>query len=143
MRNLSICFLLTVVLAFSGLLYAQEEEPHVFTVVTFELLIPEDGSRVDFDSLSGLWTDNISKKNEFIVSEITMSHLWGNNSNDYFVITEFRSFADIEKAQNRDFELLKEGWPDKEERQQYFNTLTKYFRSHSDEIYQEETSIRN
>lgn len=143
MRNVSICLLLTVALAFSGMLYAQEDNPHVYTVVTFELLIPEDGSRVDFDSLSALWTENISKNNEFIVSEVTMSHLWGNNSNDFVVITEFRSFADIEKSQNRDFELLKEAWPDKEERQQYFNALVKYFRSHSDEIYQEETSIRN
>ena len=36
MRNVTICFLLTVALAFSGMLYAQEEEPHDSTVVMWE-----------------------------------------------------------------------------------------------------------
>ena len=143
MRKASICFLLTVALAFSGMLYAQEEEPHVFTVVTFELLIPEDGSRAEFDSLYALWAENITKNNEFIVSEISMSHLWGSNSDDFVLITEVRSFADVEKAENRNFELLEVAWPDKEDRKKYSKAFRKYFGRHSDEIYQEETSIRN
>lgn len=44
MRNASIVFLLTVALAFSGMLYAQEEEPHVFNVTTWESVNPEGGS---------------------------------------------------------------------------------------------------
>ena len=143
MRNASICFLLTVALAFSGMLYAQEEEPHVFTVVTFELLSPEGGSSAEFDSLAALWVENITKKNEFIVSEVTMSHMWGNNSDDFVVITEVRSFADVEKAQNRNIELLKEAWPDKEERQKFQDAYIKYFGRHSDEIYIERTSVSN
>ena len=143
MRNTSICFLLTVALAFSGMLYAQEEEPNVFTVVTFELLSPEGSSYAEFDSLSALWAENVTKKNEFIVSEVTMSHMWGNNSDDFVIITEVRSFAEVEKAYNRNFELLEEAWPDKEERQKYSKAYNKYFGKHSDEIYQERTSVRN
>ena len=143
MRKLSICFLLTVVLVLSGILYAQEEESHVFTVVTFELLSPEGSSYAEFDSLAALLTENVTKKNEFIVSEITMSHMWGNNSEDFVVITETKSFADVEKAQSRNFELVEEAWPDKEERQNFFKAYTKYFGKHSDEIYQEKISVRN
>ena len=138
MRNVSMCFLLTVAIAFSGMLYAQEDDPHVYTVVTFELLNPEDGSSAEFDSLANLWTENVTKKNEFIVSEIAMSHLWGSNSDDFVLITEHRNFADVEKASNRTSELLKEAWPDKKERQNYFRAYSKYFGTHSDEIYQAE-----
>ncbi len=138
MRKVSLCFLLTVALAFSGMLYAQEEDPHVFTVVTIELLDPEDGSNAEFDSLGAFWYENAVKKNEFIVSEITMSHLWGSNSSDFVVVTEYKNFADIEKAFNRNFELIEEAIPDKEERAKYYKASSKYFGNHSDEIYQEE-----
>jgi len=138
MRNASICFLLTVALAFSGMLYAQEEDPHVFLVVTWELLSPEDGSDAEFDSLGAFWYENAVKKNEFIVNQIVMSHLYGNNSSDFVVINEYKNFADIEKASNRNFELIKEAIPDKEERAKYFKAFSKYLGNHSDEIYQEE-----
>ena len=143
MRNVSICFLLTVVLVLGGMLYAQEGDPHVYTVVTFELLNPEDGSGAEFDSLGVLWSENVLKKNEFIISEISMSHLWGDNSDDFVIITEFKSFADIEKAQKRNFELTQEAWPDKEERQKFWAAFIKYFGRHSDEIYQKKTGIIN
>ena len=136
MRNASIGFLLTVALAFSGMLYAQEEEAHVYTVVTFELLNPEDGSDAEYDSLGTFWTENVVKKNEFIVNQILMSHLWGSNSSDFVIINEFKNFADIEKAQKRNSELIVEAIPDKEERAEFWKTFSKYFGNHSDEIYQ-------
>ena len=136
MRNASIGFFLTVVLAFSGMLYAQEEEPHVFTIVTWEILSPEDGSDAERDSLVAIWVENAVKKNEFIVNQITMSHMWGSNSSDFLVITEYKSFADIDKAQNRNFELIEEFMPDNEKRAAFWKAFTSYFGEHSDEIYQ-------
>ncbi len=143
MKKASIGFLLTVALAFSGMLYAQEEEPHVFLVVTQELLSPEGGSSAEFDSLRAFSYENVIKKNEFIVSRISMSHMYGSNSADYVTITEVRSFADLEKAQERNFELIVEAIPDEEVRNKYFEAISKYFGNHSDEIYQEEISVRN
>ena len=136
MRNTSICFVLMVALAFSGILYAQEEEPHVYAVVTFELLSPEDGSDAEYDSLGAFWTVNAVKKNEFIVNQILMSHMWGSNSSDFVVITEYKTFADIEKGQNLNFDLIEEAIPDKEERDKYYKEFFKYLGNHSDEIYQ-------
>ena len=136
MRNVSICFLLTVAFAISGMLYAQEEGPHVYTVVTFELLSPEGGSSAEFDSLGAFWNENAIKKNEFIVGQKVMSHLWGSNSSDFVVITEYKNFADIEKAQSRNFELIEEAIPDKEERGKFNKAFLKYYGNHSDEIYQ-------
>ena len=136
------CFLLSVVFAFSSMLYAQEEGPHVFTVTTWELLSPEGGSDAEFDSLANLWGENITKKNEFIISEETMRHLWGSNALDFVVITEHKNFCDIENAGNRTTELLKEAWPDKAARQEFTSAYSKYFGNHKDEIYQAYSSIR-
>jgi len=100
MRNLSICFLLIVALAFSGTLYAQEENPHLFVITTWERLFPEGSSQAEFDSLGAFWYENVVKKNEFIVNQKTMSHLYGSNSFDFVVINEYKGWADIEKADN-------------------------------------------
>ncbi len=136
MRNASIGFLLTVALAFSGMLYAQEEEPHVFTVVTWESVSPEGGSNAERDSLTAIWTENAVNKNEFIVNQIIMTHMWGSNSSDYVIITEHKNFGDIEKSQSRNNELFKEFMPDSKDRAEFNNAVFKYFGGHSDEIFQ-------
>ena len=124
------------VLVSSTIMFAQKEEPHVITVVTIELLDPEDGSNAEFDSLNAIWVENAVKKNEFIVNSFAMSHLWGSNSSDFVVVTEYKNFADIEKAPSRNFELMREAIPDDEERAKYYKESSKYFGNHSDEIFQ-------
>ena len=131
------CFLLTLVLAYSSMLYAQEEEPHVFVLTTWELLSPEDGSDAEFDSLGAYWYENSVKKNEFIVSQTSMGHLYGSNAYDFVVLTKYKNFCDIEKAADRGFELIREAIPDDKERQKFWAAFSKYFGNHSDEIYQE------
>ena len=136
MKKAFIVFLLAVALAFSGMLYAQEEEPHVFTIVTWEAVNPEGGSNAERDSLAAIWVENTVNKNEFILNQTLMTHMYGSNSSDFLVITEYKNFADIEKAQNRNFELIEEFMPDDEARAEYFSAVFKYFGNHSDEIYQ-------
>ena len=136
MRNISICFLFTVALVFSGMLYAQEEEPHVYVVTTWERIYPDDGSDAELDSLRTIWTENVVNKNEFIVSQMIMTHMWGSNSSDYVVITEHKNFCDIDKASKRNGELIRELIPDDKQRAEFFDAVFKYFGDHSDEIYQ-------
>ena len=136
MKKAFIVFLLAVALAFSGMLYAQEEGPHVFTVTTWESVNPEDGSDAERDSLRSIFTENAINKNEFIVNQTVMTHMYGSNSSDYVIINEYKSFGDIEKAQSRNGELMSEFMPDDEARAEYFSAVFKYFGNHSDEIYQ-------
>jgi hypothetical protein len=136
MKKASIGFLLTVALAFSGMLYAQEEEPHVFNVTTWESVNPEGGSIAARDSLMTIFRENAVNKNEFIVNQTIMTHMYGANSSDYVVINEHKSFSDIEKAASRNVELFREFMPDDEARAEFFSAIFKYFGSHSDEIYQ-------
>ena len=136
MKKAFIVFLLAVALAFSGMLYAQEEGLHVFTVTTWESVNPEDGSDAERDSLRSIFTENAINKNEFIVNQTIMTHMYGSNSSDYVIINEYKSFEDIGKAQSRNTELMREFMPDDEARAEYFSAVFKYFGNHSDEIYQ-------
>jgi hypothetical protein len=136
MKNASIGFLITVALAFSGMLYAQEEEPHVYTIVTWESLDPEGGSNAERDSLGAIRIENVVNKNEFILNQSVMTHMYGSNSSDFVVITEYKSFADIEKATKRNGELFREFMPDSEKRAEFWKAFGAYFGKHSDEIYQ-------
>ena len=136
MKKAFIVFLLAVALGFSGMLYAQEEAPHIFEVTTWEAVNPEGGSDAERDSLMAMWIENAINKNEFIVNQTIMTHLYGSNSSDYVVITEHKSFSDMEKAQSRNIELFREFMPDDEARAEFFSAVFKYFGSHSDEIYQ-------
>ena len=145
MRYLS--FLLTAImllaLFFSSTLNAQDESPHVYTVSTFEYIFPDDGSIAEWDSLNTLFMQNVINQNEYIISQRVLRHMWGNNSLDIVYITEYNSFSDIEKGQDRGNELFNEAWTTEEEREAFNDASFSYFGNrHSDEIYQEVTNQR-
>ncbi len=82
--------------------------------------------------------ENVINKNEYVVSQRVLRHMWGNNSLDIVYITEYHSFTDIEKGQNRGNELFNEAWATEEERDAFNDARFSYFGDrHSDEIYQE------
>jgi len=128
---------------FSSIILAQDESPHVYTVTTTQFIFPDGGSRAEFDSLNSLYMENVVNKNEFIISQRALRHMWGNNSLDLVYITEYKSFTDIEKGQKRNTELFREAWATSEERRAFNTALNKYYRDrHSDEIYQEFSNQR-
>ncbi len=140
MRNLSFSLAVMLLLTFfiSSQINAQDEDPHVFTVSTFEFIFPDDGSIAEWDSLNTLFMENVINQNEYIVSQRVLRHRWGNNSLDIVYVSEYNSFADIEKGQDRRTELFNEAWATEEERDAFNDALFRYFGNrHSDEIYQE------
>ena len=145
MRYLSIpiAAMLLFLLFFSSTIIAQDESPHVYTVTTTQFILPDGGSGAEFDSLNTLYMNNVINKNEYIISQRALRHMWGNNSLDLIYITEYKSFADIEKGQKRNTELFREAWATSEERQAFNKAINNYYGArHSDEIYQEDNNQR-
>ena len=145
MRKLSfsLAVMLLLILFISSQINAQDEDPHVYTVTTTQFVFPDGGSIAEWDSLNTLFMENVINKNEFIISQRALRHMWGHNSEDLVYITEYKSFTDIEKGQARNTELFNEAWATSEERQAYNDAANKYFGNHhSDEIYQEVTNQR-
>jgi len=128
------CFFLLLNMA----AYAQEEG-HVYVVATYKAVMPDGGTAAERDSLLSEWVEAVEKNNDKIISSKTLRHLYGNNSNDWVVITEYKNWADIEAAHKMNLELNKMKWPDDKKRAEFFRQLGKYFSgySHSDEIYTE------
>jgi hypothetical protein len=129
---LTVCFLLA-----NNATFAQEEEEgHIYVVTTSRAVMPDDGTEAERDSLIMELRD-AQKSNEKVLSQINLRHTYGNDSHDWVVITEYKSWADIPEAGKINQELNKKKWPDEKERQDFFRKLGKYFDGHSDEIYTE------
>ncbi len=126
-----------------SLVFAQEaSEPSYFTITTWKVVIPEDGSQSELNQLMKEWTDKIVQKNDKIMSQRVVHHLSGSDSRDVVIITQYASWADIDRAQDQQDALIVETWPSENERRDFFRKVGKYFKSHSDEIYKENSSLR-
>lgn len=113
--------------------YAQEES--FYTVTTWKVTIPENGSNTEFNSLLQEFQKKIVKPNSKIVSERVLRHLSGSDSRDLTFITEYASWNDIDEAATIQGELMQKAWPDEASRNGFFKKFNKYFLMHSDEIY--------
>lgn len=70
-------------------------------------------------------------------SQKNFRHYYGSDFRDWVVITEYKTWADIEAAAGINQELNKKKWPDDKKRAEFFRKVMKYFPTHSDEIYRE------
>jgi hypothetical protein len=136
MKKLTFALVLTfAVMLLSATTFAQEEG-HYYTSTTWKISIPEDGSNAEFMELMQEWYDKVVSKNEKIISERVFRHQSGGDMRDWVFISEYASWNDIEEANNRQSELVNEGWPNVDERSAFFKKFWKYVDTHSDEIYQ-------
>ena len=111
------------------------QDSHYYTVTTWKMTVPEDGSNKELNELFKEWHDKIVSKNDKIISEKVLRHANGSDSRDWVIITEYASWNDIDAANEIQNKLVKEAWETKEARQKYFKTFGKYGNMHSDEIY--------
>jgi hypothetical protein len=117
--------------------YAQEEEEegHYYTVTTWKFKVPADGSNAELDSLLKVWQEEVVLKNDKILSEKVLRHLWGSDMRDWVFITEYANWNDIKEAGEMQGKLVEAAWPDKEDRKEFFKSFNKYGVTHSDELY--------
>ncbi len=128
------------VLFFSASSFAQDA--HYYTVTTWKISSPEGGSMTEFNTLMQEWYDKVVSKNEKIISERVMRHSSGSDMRDWVFITEYASWNDIDAANNRQGELVNEGWPNADDRSAFFKKFWSYASTHSDEILQEKPGLR-
>jgi hypothetical protein len=116
---------------------AQQAQGNVFVVFTAERAFPESGSSAEFDSLTQVYTEKVTKKNELVLSQRILRHWWGSDNRQFVVVLEVKDWDAVEKANARDDELFKQAFS-KEEQDRFNKAYYKYFTGkHSDEIYRE------
>ncbi|MGA9116672.1 MAG: hypothetical protein WB626_07850 [Bacteroidota bacterium] len=137
MKPTMVLFIIGALVCCFGHMSAQQPQGNVFVVYTAERAFPEDGSSAEFDSLTQLYTERVTKKNELILSQRICRHWWGSDNRQFVVIVEVKDWQAIEKAFAREDELFKNAFT-KEEQDRFNKAYGRYFTGkHSDEIYTE------
>jgi len=129
--------LLTLFIPTSG----TAQEGHYFTITTWKLSIPENGSRSELQAHLKEFSEKVSFKNDKIISEKVLHHISGADLRDLVVISEYANWNDIEAAANMQNDLMETAWPNEEERNAFYKSWNKYVVTHSDEIYQENPDL--
>jgi hypothetical protein len=139
MKALKFLFTASMFLALSATLVGQDEsERPQFVVFTTEHwdYDYDDGSQDEWMALATEHFDKVIKKNEHIAGAATLVHYYTADNSELIHVRTYMTWNDIEKAQERNGELVEEAWPDEGERNAFFDKMSAYTTGqHSDEIY--------
>jgi len=115
-----------------------EEQPPVIVITTAHFNLDyKDGSFDDWKKLEKEYFDKVVSKNEDLRSASVLVHYYTEDNSEIKFIRVVNDWCSIEKADERNNQLIQEAWPDKENREAFFNKVGKYYTNkHSDEIYQ-------
>ncbi|WP_431136159.1 hypothetical protein [Psychroserpens mesophilus] len=134
MKILKTTLVLTLMLIFAPTI-TNAQDNTVYTVTTWKINIPEDGTQEEFNTLLKEFNDKVILPNEKIISQRAMRHLSGSDSRDLIFITEYANWNDIDASGTRQNELMKSAWKSEDANKAFFEKFNKYFLMHTDEIY--------
>lgn len=115
--------------------YAQDPPKPVFiTMTTLHRNFNTDGK--DWKATEQEYFDKVTSKNDLIIGSEILTHYYTENSSEVILVSVYKTWEDIEKAQTISDDLIKKAWPDENARAAFFDKYQKYFTPmHSDEIY--------
>lgn len=143
MKRISTIFIImALTIMFTGNVFSQNNRGHYYTITTWKIKSPDDGSRKEFMDMMKEWHQKVTLKNSKIISERSFNHASGSDMRDFVIITEYASWNDMEAANEEQNRLVEAGWPDKEKRGAFMKRFFQYAETHSDEICQEVPALR-
>ena len=144
----TIAKLLVFVFMFSlcGVAMSQEEteqsqeqayEPVYITMTTTHWSDNPDADFSDWLETEKKYFENVTSKNDLILSSGVYTHYFTADNSEVVLVNVYRTWEDIEKANEVNQELIEKAWPDEDERQAFFDKQSSYYKAdHNDEIYQ-------
>jgi len=141
MKRLTQIFVIAIVaMLFSSIALAQDEG-HFYSVTTWKISVPADGSNSELNELFKEWYEKITSKNDKVLSQKVLRHVTGSDMRDWVVISEYASWNDMDAAGDMQSKLVEEAWPNEDDRSAWFAKFGKYTVTHSDEILQEKPEL--
>lgn len=112
------------------------EKPLLITVTKLHRNMEhKSGTLAEWKALEKEYLDKVVKKNDLIVGQEVLTHYFTGDNTEILLVTMYRSWGDIEKANDKDDELVKAAWPDEKARTAFFEKKDAYYANeHSDEI---------
>ena len=96
-----------------------------------------DGSRAEWLALEKEFFDKVTNKNPLVLGANVLTHYFTEDNSEILIVHAYANWEDIEKAFDKNNELIKAGWPNESERRAFFKKRNSYYaENHSDEIYQ-------
>lgn len=136
---------LSLVLAFTLWLnvntYAQDQEasddqPVFITMTTMHWNPDPDTDFSDWMNTEKEYFDKVTSKNDLIMDSGYYTHFFTPDNSEVMLVNVYRSWDDIEKANQENARLMEEAWPDEKARQAFIDKQDSYYSpQHSDEIY--------
>lgn len=131
---LALTMLILTLMSYIGMFAQEDPKPVFITVTTLHRNLDTD--RKDWKQTEQEYFDKITSKNELIIGSEILNHYFTENSSEVLLVSVFKTWEDIEKANDVSNELIKKAWPDEKIRKAFFDKYNTYYsQMHSDEIY--------
>ncbi|SDS53477.1 hypothetical protein [Gramella sp. MAR_2010_147] len=115
----------------------QEYQPVYITMTTTHWSDDPETDFSDWLDTEKQYFENVTKKNDLILSSGVYTHYFTADNSEVMLVNVYRTWEDIEKANEINQKLVEEAWPDEDERQKFFEKQAGYYEpDHNDEIYQ-------
>jgi len=133
----------TLILTFllSSNIFAQDPpKPIYITMTTLHRNYNADSK--DWKATEKEYFDKVTSKNPLIMGSHIMTHYYTGNSSEIVLVTIYKTWEDIEKANDVSEDLIKKAWPDEKARKAFFDKQRSFYTPmHSDEIYASVQSV--
>lgn len=114
----------------------EEFKPVFLTVTTGHWSTDPNVDTSDWLKTEQEYFNKVTKKNDLIIGSGYYTHYFTPDNSEILFVSVYKSWEDIEKANDITSKLIEEGWPNKEERDAFFKKQSSYYSPlHSDEIY--------
>lgn len=132
--NLALGMLILTFMSCIGMFAQEDPKPVFITVTTLHRNLDTD--RKDWKQTEQEYFDKVTSKNDLILGSEILNHYFTENSSEVLLVSVFKTWEDIEKANDVSNELIKKAWPDEKIRKAFFDKYNTYYSPmHSDEIY--------
>ena len=128
---------ISILLLFLPLFTFAQDEPSWIVVTTGHWdMSKEDGSDEEWMAMAKEYHQKVTMKNELIMRSAFLVHYFTEDNSEVRMVSAYKNWEDIDKAQTRTDELIDAGWPDSVARDAFFDKFDSYMVNvHSDEIY--------
>jgi len=144
LAGLFVLFMAQTTITFSQDVTGETDQPPIIAVTTAHINFDnKEGNFQEWQKMEEEYFNKVTAKNDDLMSTGVLMHYYTEDNSEIKFIRVCKNWEAIEKAGESDNELIKEAWPDKEERIAFFSKLGKYYTTqHSDEIYQATEGVK-
>jgi len=122
-------------LAFSPSVLVAQNDPTLYVITKVHFAPSANFSFNEWKAVEKEYFDKVTAKNDLMLRTNVLVHYYTDDNSEVLFVTAYKSWEDIENANEKTGELIRVGWPDSVKRRAFFEKQRSFYTSmHSDEI---------